>query len=127
VISRDGLVKITDFGISRARLLVDKAEFTQALQFMGTPDYMAPELRRLMPASLLTDQYALGMTLWKMFAGIEAKQLGRPLIELHPELPPPLSEAIARSIHKEPDKRFPSVRAMRDALYEAMNLPPGKT
>lgn len=124
VISTDGLVKITDFGISRARLVVDKAEFTQALQFMGTPDYMAPELRRLEPASFLTDQYALGMTLWKMLAGTEAKQLGRPLIELHPELPPAVSEAIARSIHKDPEKRFPSVAAMRDALRQTMNIPP---
>lgn len=124
VISKEGIVKITDFGISRARLMVDKAEFTQALQFMGTPDYMAPELRRLEPASMLTDQYALGITLWKMFAGTEAKQLGRLLIELHPELPVELSEAVARSIHKDPEKRFSNVAAMREALRKAMNTPP---
>lgn len=119
LISHEGRVKVTDFGISRARLVVDAREFTQVVHVMGTPDYMAPELKQLSAADEMTDLYALGMTFWRMFAGCEVEPLGHPLHDLHPELPLGLSEAIGRCLAEAPSDRYGSVVEARDAILEA--------
>ncbi len=119
LLSQQGLVKVTDFGISQARLGADREQFTLVPQFMGTPDYMAPELQRLSEASEKTDLYALGMTFWRMFAGHGARPLGKPLHKIHPEIPHELSDVIAHCIELDPANRFPTVREARDAILEA--------
>jgi len=119
LISRWGPVKITDFGISRARLQSDRREFTQVLQFMGTPEYMAPELTDPGRTGERSDLYSLGMTFWRMFAGPDIRVAGTPLHDIHPEIPRALSIAISRCIHPEPSRRFATVTEARDAILEA--------
>jgi CheY-like chemotaxis protein len=122
LISSEGRVKVTDFGLSRARLVVEQSDFTKVPRFLGTPDYMAPELHRYEKATEQTDQYSLGMTFWKMLAGLDTAEIGTPLHELQTGIPRLLSDAIARCINQEPTARFPSVREARDAILYAMSL-----
>lgn len=119
LLSRWGQVKITDFGISRARLVTDMGDYTKISQFMGTPEYMAPELSSLSQASEQTDLFALGMTFWRMFAGPDVRTPGAPLHEVRPEIPQALSGVIARCIAPEPENRFEAVLDVRDAILAA--------
>lgn len=115
LIGSDKWVKLTDFGISRARLKSDDSEYTQVLKFLGTPEYMAPELLRLEPATEKTDLFALGKTFWKMLSGPEGK--GNALLhEINPSIPKELSLAIDKCQQRDPSQRFESVREARDVI-----------
>ncbi|MEO9328312.1 serine/threonine-protein kinase [Gordonia aurantiaca] len=61
-----GLVKITDFGISRAK---DDVSLTQTGVITGTPAYFAPEVARGAEPSEASDVYSLGATVYTMVEG----------------------------------------------------------
>lgn len=61
-----GLVKITDFGISRAK---DELVLTQANTISGTVTYLAPEVARGQDPDELSDVFSLGATLYTMVEG----------------------------------------------------------
>ncbi|MGC5247682.1 protein kinase domain-containing protein [Gordonia sp. DT219] len=61
-----GLVKITDFGISRAK---DDVTITQTGLITGTPAYFAPEVARGDPPAEPSDVYSLGATIYTMVEG----------------------------------------------------------
>ncbi|MBI3925987.1 MAG: serine/threonine protein kinase [Armatimonadetes bacterium] len=120
----DGTVKVMDFGL--ARRFNDSEELTRTGQMLGTPAYMAPEQvedgRRAGPAA---DQYSVGVLAFEMLTGrlpfeerdplaiLLGHLAGEPaLLRLHrPELAPTLEAVIARMLHKQPERRFPSVAA----------------
>ncbi|MEO1269664.1 MAG: serine/threonine-protein kinase, partial [Myxococcota bacterium] len=63
LISRQGAVKLADFGVALGRA----AQNTEAQNArMGKPTYMAPEIWRDKPASIQTDIYAMGVTLYEL-------------------------------------------------------------
>jgi hypothetical protein len=66
LISPDGLVKITDFGISYA---AGSAPVTSTGQLVGTPGYLAPERVRGGRAGPSSDLYSLGVVAWECLAG----------------------------------------------------------
>lgn len=71
IISKDGVVKLLDFGIAKN---IDSAslEYTQTgtNQMIGTPLYMSPEqIKSTKDVSILTDIYSLGVVLWEMVMG----------------------------------------------------------
>ena len=77
----DGMVKVTDFGISRA---VDEATITSTGMMAGTPAYLAPEVARGAEATFRSDVYSLGSTLYAVVEG--EPPFGRdenPLAQLH--------------------------------------------
>lgn len=61
-----GLVKLTDFGISRAK---DDVTLTQTGVITGTPAYFAPEVARGADPSEASDVYSLGATIYTMVEG----------------------------------------------------------
>ncbi|WP_040525321.1 serine/threonine-protein kinase [Gordonia effusa] len=61
-----GLVKITDFGISRAK---DDVNLTQTGMITGTPAYFAPEVARGAEPTEASDVYSLGATVYTMVEG----------------------------------------------------------
>ena len=61
-----GYVKLTDFGIARAR---NQAPLTQTGEVMGTAQYLSPEQAMGEPAGPLSDVYALGVVGYEMLAG----------------------------------------------------------
>lgn len=116
LIRTDSIVKITDFGISRARLMSDNKDYTQVYNFIGTPEYMAPELFQMLPANEKTDIFALGMTFWKMFAGYDAPNVGAPLKKLFPDFPKEISDIVNRCLQLLPNNRYNSVTELREDL-----------
>lgn len=66
LITPDGRVKITDFGIARA---ADQVPLTATGQVMGTVQYLSPEQASGKTASPLTDIYSLGIVAYEALAG----------------------------------------------------------
>ena len=62
----DGIVKITDFGISHA---VGSPGVTSTGEIIGTPGYLAPERAAGAPATALSDLYSLGVVAYECLAG----------------------------------------------------------
>ncbi|MDR9396511.1 serine/threonine-protein kinase [Pontimonas sp.] len=66
LITPDGTVKITDFGIAR---VTDQVPLTATGQVMGTVQYLAPEQASGKPASPSTDIYSLGIVAYEALSG----------------------------------------------------------
>ncbi|MEW6434989.1 MAG: serine/threonine-protein kinase [Myxococcota bacterium] len=123
-------VKVLDFGI--ARLVKDTGvRLTAEGSLAGTPRYMSPEQVRDGPIDARTDEYALGLVLFEMLAGVPAfsgknvsqillKQVQEPLPPLKwadPQLDFPAVDAfLARCCAKSPEERFPSMADVVAAL-----------
>ncbi len=121
LLSPEGLVKLTDFGISRADRLAPDIQITRAGLVVGTPAFMAPEQLMGAPATQLTDQYSLARTVLCLFEGGQPSVPPRPLREIRPDLPSRLSDALARCMDLYPEKRFASVREAAEAVQAALD------
>ncbi len=116
-----GRVKVADFG-----LVKDIHDTTVSLMGGLTPVYAPPEVFDGRP-SLHSDQYSLAIVYQEMltgalpFPGKTASQLAVQHLNSPPRLAPlPASDRamVARALSKDPDQRFPSCRAMVEALLE---------
>ena len=124
-------VYLSDFGLSKG---MQSSQLTGSSQFLGTPDYTAPEQIEGAAADGRTDQYALACSAFELLTGTvpfargESWQtvwahLNTPpptLTELRPELPPAADAVLAWAMAKSPQDRFPSCRAFADALGTAL-------
>ncbi len=96
-----GHVKVIDYGVTER---------------MGTPQYMAPELRSGQPRSATTDLYAVGATLYECLAGCRANGHGSlTLTDLVPTSPA-VAEVVHRAMRPHPDERYASAIEMLAAL-----------
>ena len=119
LLSVDGKVKLSDFGVSRAS---DRASWTSPNVVKGKLAYMAPEIFDDRPISVQSDLFSLGVTLWEGLAGrrlydlddnIELFTAAReahvpPLAEQREDLPPALAEEVTRLLSRDPDRRHAS-------------------
>ena len=123
MVTPDGLVKLTDFGIARA---VDDVGHTRTGEVMGTPQYLAPEQAQGRPVTGATDLYALGVVGFEMLTGQRPFDTGSPVAtalahinDAPPPLPAhlgdPLRAAIESCLAKNPMQR-PSSAASLAAL-----------
>jgi WD40 repeat protein len=130
LLSRDGVPKITDFGL--ARLLDGETGHTQTGTVLGTPSYMAPEQAAGQPAAVgpLADVYALGAILYETLTG-RAPFIGASVLEtleqvrsreplapssLRPKLPRDLETICLKCLRKEPGRRYASARDLAEDL-----------
>ena len=109
-------LRLIDLGVARLPHMED----IPAPYAPGTPSYMAPELFAGAPGDERSDQFALGVTIYRMFTGaypygeIEAFshprfRRAKPLTAHRPDLPAWLDEALARATAADPDDRFGDV------------------
>ena len=129
-------IKVVDFGLALVEEGPTGARLTQQGQTCGTPAYMAPEqcLGHLVDGR--ADLYALGCTLYEMLTGgppfgtgggmtvmmAQLYQEPKPLGRKGAFVPAALQAVVLRSLAKLADERFPTARAMSEALIEANEL-----
>jgi len=127
LMTQDGHVILSDFGIARA---AEHTRLTLTGGQLGTPEYMAPEQALGDQVGPATDVYALGILAYEMAAGRTPFKAETALAVLHKqvyETPPPLrgldgrlplsaQRAILRALEKAPAARFPTAGAFAQAL-----------
>ena len=98
LITPDGRVKITDFGIAR---IADQVPLTATGQVMGTVQYLSPEQASGHPASPATDIYSLGIVAYESLAGKRPftgeSQVAIAMAQIN-EQPPPLPATVAAPV-----------------------------
>ena len=113
LITPDGRVKITDFGIAR---IADQVPLTATGQVMGTVQYLSPEQASGHPASPATDTYSLGIVAYESLAGkrpftgesqvaIAMAQINEKPPPLPPTVPIPVQNLVMAMIAKKPADR----------------------
>jgi len=127
LVGTNGIVKITDFGLSRA---MDRLQMTHPDVIKGKLRYLAPEVTMGQPATVKSDLFGLAIVLWEALAE-RPLYLGNtdaevflsarkaevpPLNELRPDLPAPLVEVLNVALARDPGQRFASAREMLRAL-----------
>jgi serine/threonine-protein kinase len=132
LITPDGTVKITDFGIAR---LADQVPLTATGQVMGTVQYLAPEQAGGKPASPATDLYSLGIVAYEALAGkrpfrgesqvaIAMAQIKETPPELPTSIPEPVRRLVMSCMAKKPEGRPASAH---DLAQAALALARGDT
>jgi serine/threonine-protein kinase len=133
LIAEDDRILLSDFGLV---LELDKG--TRGEVF-GSAQYIAPEQARSSAEAVpQSDLYALGVILYEMLVGqlpfddrspaalalMHVTQAPPAPRALNPELSPEIEAVLLRALHKQPNGRYPTGRALMEALEKAMALPP---
>ncbi|MEX1265230.1 MAG: Stk1 family PASTA domain-containing Ser/Thr kinase [Actinomycetota bacterium] len=119
MITRDGTVKVMDFGIARM-LGPETAPQTSAV--LGTASYLSPEQAQGTPVDARTDIYSLGAVLYELLTGrppftgdssvaVAYKQVNEtPALtsSLNPEVPARLDAVVMKALSKNPSNRYQS-------------------
>jgi len=128
LISRNGEVRITDFGIAKGS---HRTEVTDAGQMRGKYAYMSPEQARGEPLDCRSDIFSLGIIMCELifarriFTGVDAEVL-RAVSEARLDLPdlsalpPEISSIIRNSLAPDREQRYRSARAMLCDVRGAM-------
>jgi len=129
-------VYLSDFGVARG--VMSSSGLTRAGQFLGTPDYAAPEQISGLDVDGRADQYALACVAYTLLSGSVLFRREVPMAVLYahlsvppprltaarPELPDAVNPVLARALAKEPDDRYDSCGTFADELRDALGLEP---
>ena len=134
MVTSDGRVKLTDFGIAKATGQAYTGSFlTVAGTTVGTPNYMAPEQAMGQAVGPWTDLYSVGVMAFEMFVGrapfqeteepmaVLMRQVSDPIPPVHtlrPEVDEAISDWIERLLVKEPADRVQSASEAWDQFEE---------
>ncbi len=132
LLSFEGEVKVTDFGIAKARGALERTgqEDTQARALQGKFGYMSPVLAQGEPVDARSDLFSLGTVLYECVAGVNPfsapttfETLRRvqaceypPIELLRAEVPPELVAILKPAMAKSPADRYPDAGRMYEAL-----------
>lgn len=128
LVTDEGDVKVTDFGI--ARIVTAEAQMTQTGMVLGTAHYISPEQARGFQARQVSDIYSLGVVMYEMFTGklpfdgenpvavaLKHTQDVPPAPHIvNPNIPDPLERIILKAMARSPEKRYQSVADLREDL-----------
>lgn len=134
VISSQGRLKISDFGIAQ----LPSGNLTQAGTILGTPKYMSPEQVRGERLDGRSDIFSLGVILYEMFAGkapFNGDSLASIMYQImhglpadptvvNPVCPPGIRQIVARALAKDKLKRYPQAGEMAADLRKHQEIAP---
>ncbi|HPS79638.1 MAG TPA: protein kinase [Thermoanaerobaculaceae bacterium] len=140
ILTGQGLVKITDFGVAR----LESSNLTATGQFIGTPNYMSPEQVTGGAVDGRSDLFSLGVVLFELLTGVRpfvAQSLTEITYKIvhepspipsqaRPGLPPAFNPIVLKLLEKDPDKRYArgnDVARALDALRRVLAGLPGET
>jgi serine/threonine protein kinase len=127
LISRRGEVKVTDFGLAKARTQLER---TDPGVVKGKFSYLSPEVATGQDVDERADIFALGVCIWEMLGGrrlflgdtdyetVQAVTSAEvpSLVGDHPEVDPAFEAMILRALARDPADRFQTARELGDAL-----------
>lgn len=133
MISRDGAVKVMDFGIARA-LSDASSTLTTTSSVLGTAQYLSPEQARGETVDARSDLYSAGCVLYEMitgsppFTGESPVAVAYQHVRESPEPPSTVNPAVGRfvdaivmqSMAKNPENRYPTAGEMRSDLITVL-------
>ncbi len=119
LITKEGRVKVTDFGIARA---VTTATITYTSSVMGSVHYFSPEQAQGGVTKEKSDLYSVGIVLYEMLTGkvpfsgdtpvsVALKHVQEevpPLTDFNPDVPLELENLVMKAVEKNPEDRFGS-------------------
>ena len=132
IISKEGKVKVTDFGIAKAA-----TSNTVSSNVMGSVHYTSPEQARGGYSDEKSDIYSLGITLFEMLTGrvpfqgdstvgIAIKHIQEPMPtprQYVEEIPLSVEQIVLKSCQKSPDRRYQSMAELIDDLKQSLVTP----
>ena len=134
IISKEGKVKVTDFGIAKAT-----TSNTITSNAMGSVHYLSPEQARGGYSDEKSDIYSLGVTMYEMLSGqvpfagdnnvsvalahIQGEAV--PLKEINPEIPHGIDMIVQKCMQKKPERRYLSASDLIVDLKKAIANPNG--
>jgi len=132
LVTRDGTVKLLDFGLARLAANADvDATQTATGTISGTAAYMSPEQAQGKPLDARSDLFSFGAVLYEMLSGARAfdgPSLADVLSAILRDEPRPLNapaslvDVVARSLRKSPADRFATAGELRVALLQMTPL-----
>jgi len=132
LVSLNGEVKLSDFGISKA---TSEPSLTQAGVIKGKLSYLSPEQAMGQAVNHQIDIYALGLVFYEILSGsrlyrfandIEAlstipKMTIPPIITKRPDIPQGLNDVVMKCLEKSPAKRYQTAQELHDDLMALKN------
>ena len=134
IISRDGKVKVTDFGIAKAA-----TSDTITSNVMGSVHYTSPEQARGGFSDEKSDVYSLGVTLYEMLTGevpfdgettvaIAIRHIQEPMPsprKINPDIPYSVDQIVLKCCEKSPDRRYQNMQELASDLKMSISNPDG--
>jgi len=134
LITKDGRVKVADFGIAKAAASSGQQGLTSEGMTVGTPEYMSPEQALGKTVTAQSDLYSVGCMTYEILSGrlpfagetqgaLLVKQVSEPIPdvrEIDPHIPETVASWVAKMTEKDPDDRFEDASAAWEAFEEAV-------